>query len=234
MIRILLKRFLQISRIFFHKERFKSMRTFYRTSICVLFLSQFYNQLFAQSLVIKNKERHNLKLADSSAVLNLDTLMLGKKSSLYINDKKSLTINAKNIFFGDKSAIVSHDGKNNGTNLIINGRFIDLGKAVIDVSGLDYRFGSAKFPNGNGGNVIIKYDEQGLMPTSSDTKSNNFLEILNRGASSNINPQVEISNIWYRIAIGSGIGRSPTGLPNGKIYDASVGKDGDIQIIVSK
>jgi hypothetical protein len=190
-----------------------------------------FSSSIAQSLIIPAKGIHIIK--DSTVKeLILDSLVLNKKSSLIIKNSKDFVIKAKHIVLEDKTSISAHDGKNNGTNLKINGKFVKIGKSVIDVSGLNYVFGDEKYSNGNGGNVEIKYDPNGLKPQSEKTKEKNYVEVLYNGASSSVNPQTEIQNIWYRIGESSRSGRALSGLPRGKIFDAGVGKNGSLNIQV--
>jgi hypothetical protein len=183
----------------------------------------------AQSLIIPAKGKHIIK---DKAVneLWLDSLVLNKKSSLEIQGKKDFTIYANHIILADKTFITAHDEKNNGTNLKLSGKFIKIGKTVIDVSGRTYEIGNKTEANGNGGKLMIEYQQDGLQPQSVNSKEKNYIETLANGASTSTNPYVDIQNLWYRVAIGSGIGRSPMGLPQGKVYDASEGKDGEIEI----
>lgn len=193
--------------------------------ICTVLM---FDVCFAQSLIIPAKEKYIIK--DTAKVLILDSLVLNKKSSLIIPNQKDFTIQAKYIILEDKTSISAHDGENNGTNLKISGKFLEIGRSVIDVSGHTFLIGKDKFPNGNGGDLLITYHEGGLKPQVDEHKSKNYIEVLTRGASTSISPWNEINNIWYRINLGSGIGRSPAGLPNGKVYDATTGEDGKVDI----
>lgn len=199
------------------------------STVCTVLM---FNFCFAQNLIIPAKGRYIIK--DTTNTLILDSLVLKKKSSLVISNKKNFTIKANYIILEDKTSISAHDGKNNGTNLNISGNFLKIGKSVIDVSGLTYLTGEDKFPNGNGGELTLMYHEGGLHPQATKHKSKNYIEVLTKGASTNINPWNDINNIWYRINLGSGLGRSPSGLPNGKVYDATIGNDGKLKIIPVK
>ncbi|WP_026904926.1 hypothetical protein [Pedobacter glucosidilyticus] len=192
---------------------------------CILLL----NSVNAQSLIIPAKGKHIIK---DKAIneLRLDSLVLNKKSSLEIQGKKDFTIYANHIILADKTFITAHDGKNNGTNLKLSGKFIKIGKTVIDVSGRTYEVGNKTEANGNGGNLLIQYNQDGLIPQSDNNKEKNYIETLAKGASTSTNPYVDVQNLWYRVALGSGMGRSPMGLPQGKVYDASEGSQGNIEI----
>ncbi|MRX46385.1 hypothetical protein [Pedobacter puniceum] len=192
---------------------------------CILLL----NSVNAQSLIIPAKGKHIIK-DKSIKELRLDSLVLNKKSSLEIQGKKDFTIYANHIILADKTFITAHDDKNNGTNLILSGKFIKIGKTVVDVSGRTYEVGNKTEANGNGGKLTIVYDSDGLKPQHLDNKEKNYIETLAKGASTSTNPYVDVQNLWYRVALGSGIGRSPMGLPQGKVYDASEGKDGEVEI----
>lgn len=187
------------------------------------------NSVNAQSLIIPAKGKHIIK-DKSIKELRLDSLVLNKKSSLEIQGKKDFTIYANHIILADKTFITAHDDKNNGTNLILSGKFIKIGKTVVDVSGRTYEVGNKTEANGNGGKLTIVYDSDGLKPQHLDNKEKNYIETLAKGASTSTNPYVDVQNLWYRVALGSGIGRSPMGLPQGKVYDASEGKDGEVEI----
>nr|WP_039453763.1 hypothetical protein [Pedobacter glucosidilyticus] len=183
----------------------------------------------SQSLIIPAKGKHIIK-DKAIKELRLDSLVLNKKSSLEIQGKKDFTIYANHIILADKTFITAHDDKNNGTNLILSGKFIKIGKTVVDVSGRTYEVGNKTEANGNGGKLTIVYDSDGLKPQHLDNKEKNYIETLAKGASTSTNPYVDVQNLWYRVALGSGIGRSPMGLPQGKVYDASEGKDGEVEI----
>lgn len=187
------------------------------------------NSVNAQSLIIPAKGKHIIK-DKSIKELRLDSLVLNKKSSLEIQGKKDFTIYANHIILADKTFITAHDDKNNGTNLILSGKFIKIGKTVVDVSGRTYEVGNKTEANGNGGKLTIVYNSDGLKPQHLDNKEKNYIETLAKGASTSTNPYVDVQNLWYRVALGSGIGRSPMGLPQGKVYDASEGKDGEVEI----
>ncbi|QEK51106.1 hypothetical protein FYC62_05015 [Pedobacter aquae] len=187
------------------------------------------NSVNAQSLIIPAKGKHIIK-DKSIKELRLDSLVLNKKSSLEIQGKKDFTIYANHIILADKTFITALDDKNNGTNLILSGKFIKIGKTVVDVSGRTYEVGNKTEANGNGGKLTIVYDSDGLKPQHLDNKEKNYIETLAKGASTSTNPYVDVQNLWYRVALGSGIGRSPMGLPQGKVYDASEGKDGEVEI----
>lgn len=203
------------------------MKTNYLITLgfCILLL----NSVNAQSLIIPAKGKHIIK-DKSIKELRLDSLVLNKKSSLEIQGKKDFTIYANHIILADKTFITAHDDKNNGTNLILSGKFIKIGKTVVDVSGRTYEVGNKTEANGNGGKLTIVYDSDGLKPQHLDNKEKNYIETLAKGASTSTNPYVDVQNLWYRVALGSGIGRSPMGLPQGKVYDASEGKDGEVEI----
>ena len=203
------------------------MKTNYLITLgfCILLL----NSINAQSLIIPAKGKHIIK-DKSIKELRLDSLVLNKKSSLEIQGKKDFTIYANHIILADKTFITAHDDKNNGTNLILSGKFIKIGKTVVDVSGRTYEVGNKTEANGNGGKLTIVYDSDGLKPQHLDNKEKNYIETLAKGASTSTNPYVDVQNLWYRVALGSGIGRSPMGLPQGKVYDASEGKDGEVEI----
>jgi hypothetical protein len=203
------------------------MKTNYLITLgfCILLV----NSVNAQSLIIPAKGKHIIK-DKSIKELRLDSLVLNKKSSLEIQGKKDFTIYANHIILADKTFITAHDDKNNGTNLILSGKFIKIGKTVVDVSGRTYEVGNKTEANGNGGKLTIMYDSDGLKPQHLDNKEKNYIETLAKGASTSTNPYVDVQNLWYRVALGSGIGRSPMGLPQGKVYDASEGKDGEVEI----
>lgn len=202
----------------------------YKSIVSIIFVGLIgLSSLYAQSLIIPAKGVHIIKDSTLKELI-LDSLVLNKKSSLIIKNSKDFVIKAKHIILEDKTSISAHDGKNNGTNLKINGKFVKIGKSVIDVSGLNYVFGDEKYSNGNGGNIEIYYEATGLKPQSENSKNKNYVEVLYNGAVSSVNPQSEIQNIWYRIGHSAGSGRALSGLPRGKIFDAGVGKNGSLNI----
>ncbi len=194
--------------------------------LCVSMLM--IDEVSAQTIHVKAKKSYQLRQKDSVSVLNIDSLILDKKALLFVNDAKELTINAKYILIDDRAVIKGRDGKNNGTNLTIKGNFVKLGQLAVDLSGDLFEQGIRKYKNGDGGNLVIEYAKQGIKPQTENYKDDNFIAVLNSGAGKNVIPQVELFNVWTQIRNGAGYGRP--GGPQGRVYDASVGKDGKFEL----
>lgn len=182
-----------------------------------------------QTLHIGARKTHRISDQDSTGVLKLDTLIMDRRAHLVLENKKSFSIEAISIFVDEKAVISAHDSRNNGTDLTLSGKFVELGSLALNVAGREFDQGAnRKAGNGNGGDVLIRYAPEGIRPQLENHRDQHYIGVLNRGAGRARTPQVEIANVWTQIRMGAGTGR-PGGRA-GKVYDASEGKDGKTEL----
>src|SRR5690606_390848 len=112
---------------------------------------------------------------DSSSMIHIDTLIMNDKSSLQIFGKKNVKIIVDYAEIGKQAVIVGQGGQNNGSNFDIEANFQKLGSLYIIVRCRDAMNGTKTFPNGDAGNITLRYDPAGMTPQTSDKKAKNYL-----------------------------------------------------------
>ena len=182
---------------------------------------------YISKLEIGRKKSKVFSSRDSSLILIIDTLIMKDKSKLAFYGKKNVSLTVKHAVIGKRAFVFGTDGKNNGTNLLINIGFDQLGSMFISTAGLNASNGFRTFPNGNGGNVKFHYFSSAVIPQFDNKKQKAYIDIETKAGGYNVNPQSEIGNILSQI----GTGNRPLGrLPQGQIYSGSSGVDGSIEI----
>lgn len=180
-------------------------------------------------LEISKKKSKVFSGRDSSITLDIDTLIMNDRSRLVFYGKKSVKLRVKHAIIGKKAFILGTDGKNNGSDMDLTIRFDQLGGLLVSAAGLDANNGAKTFPNGNGGKVVFKYLEDGLIPQSTDKKQTQFLAFDTEAGGYSVNAQSDIRNILSQINRGSSRPLGP--LPQGQVYSGSPGKDGSNELI---
>ncbi len=188
--------------------------------------AQAIDTLHVEKLVIGRKKKEVYSGRDSSLVLRIDTLIMNDRSQLLFHGKKDVKLDVGHAEIGDRAYIFGTDGKNNGTDFEIDMRFDKLGTLYVLAGGQDARNnGSRTFPNGNGGDVILTYHPEGIVPQTQDKKGAHYLRIDTRAGGYRGNPQNELSNIYSLINMGAR-GRPLSNLGQGQVYSGSPGRDG--------
>ncbi len=163
---------------------------------------------------------------DSSLVLRIDTLIMADRSQLVFYGKKDVKLDIGHAEINKRAYIFGTDGKNNGADFDIHIRFEKLGALYVLAGGRDAsNNGSRTFPNGDGGDVNLTYDSNGIVPQTEDKKSNNYLQIDTRAGGYRVNPHNELSNIYSMINMGAP-GRPLSNLSQGQVYSGTPGRDG--------
>ncbi|MBE7179279.1 MAG: hypothetical protein INR69_22950 [Mucilaginibacter polytrichastri] len=213
------------------------MRTFAAKYALLLLLMFFCIDASAQETPVKKigkisigKRKTYTFNRDSVVNLSIDTLIMEDKSTLEFLSAKTASITIGHAIIGKQCIITGTDGKNNGTRFNIKADFDKLESLFIVSRGQDY-YSRPAFGNGNGGDVKLKYASGGAKVQTTDKKSPGYLSIVNTGGGKAVTPQSDLYVIRSRIAMGSGnIGRPLTNLPQGRVYDGSMGTDGKTSI----
>lgn len=176
-------------------------------------------------LEIGKRDSEVFSRGDSSMTLHIDTLIMGDRASIRFVGKKDVKLVVKHAVIGSRASIFGNDGKNNGTDFDIDIRFDELGSLFVLAGGMDANNGFRTHPNGNGGDVTLRYDADGTIPQTENRRGKHYLAIDTRAGGYRNNPQSEIRNIYDRINT-SVVGRPLAALPQGQIYSGSPGRDG--------
>ncbi|QNL50024.1 hypothetical protein H8S90_25635 [Olivibacter sp. SDN3] len=180
----------------------------------------------------RKKKTFAVKQRDSTMLLTIDTLIMKDRATLEFFGKKKVQLTVKHAEIPEEAYIVGTDSKNNGSDMDIDIRFERLGKLYILAGGRDANNGSRTHPNGNGGNVKVRYDQSGIIPQQENKHKTGYLKIDTRAGGYRVNPQTDLYNIYTQIGMGirSGAGRLG-GVPQGQIYSGSPGRDGKSEIV---
>jgi len=181
--------------------------------------------LHLTKLEIGKRDNESFVRGDSSMTVYIDTLIMADRSSIRFVGKKAVNLVVRHAIIGKRASIFGNDGKNNGTDFDIDIRFDELGSLFVLAGGMDANNGFRTHPNGNGGDVTLRYDEAGITPQSENRRDRHYLAIDTRAGGYRNNPESEIRNIYGRINP-SIIGRPLAALPQGTIYSGSPGRDG--------
>lgn len=181
-------------------------------------------------LEIQKKKKEVFSGRDSSLVVYIDTLIMKNRSQLVFFGKKDVQLHVRHANIGKRAYIYGTDGKNNGTDFDINVRFEELGALYVLAGGQDANNnGSRTHPNGDGGDVNLAYDNDGIIPQTEDKKSANYLHIDTRAGGYRVNAQSELRNIYSMINHGTA-GRPLGNLSQGMVYSGSPGRDGEVTL----
>ncbi len=165
---------------------------------------------------------------DSSLTLVIDTLIMKSRAHLKFFGMKDVKLRIGYAEMDKQTYISGTDSKNNGTNMDIDVHFGSLGSLSVLAGGYDATNGTRTFPNGNGGNVKLKYDPSGVVPQTNDKKNAGYLQIDTRAGGYRVNPRTDLANIYSRIYLNTG---RPLGqLPQGQIYSGTPGRDGEKEV----
>lgn len=182
---------------------------------------------YISKLEIGKKKNKTFSSRDSSLNLTIDTLIMNDRSRLIFYGKKNVKLKVNHAVIGKDAFIFGTDGKNNGSDMDIAIRFEDLKSLTVSAAGLDAHNGTRTFPNGNGGNVTLKYLADGVTPQQKDKKGTAYLSIDTEAGGYSVNAQSDVRNILSQIGRGS---RPLGGLPRGQIYSGSPGVDGKSEV----
>lgn len=206
-------------------------------TIAAIFLTFFSFTALAQQdsifrigkLELGRGENFSYSKGDSSLTLHIDTLVMKDKAALRFYGKKGITLVIRHAEISKNGYIYGNDGKNNGSDFDIDIRFEKLGSLYVLAGGLDANNGFRTHPNGDGGNVSLTYDPEGITPQSEKRRNKHYLHVDTRAGGYRVNPQVDIQNIYSRINTGI-IGRPLANLQDGNIYSGSPGQDGKSEV----
>ncbi len=187
------------------------------------------NTVHLTKLEIGKRDNETFARGDSTLTVYIDTLIMADRSSIRFVGKKAVNLVVKHADIGKGASIFGNDGKNNGTDFDIDIRFDELGSLFVLAGGMDANNGFRTHPNGNGGDVTLRYDEAGIAPQSENRRDRHYVAIDTRAGGYRNNPQSEIRNIYGRINP-SIIGRPLAALPQGMIYSGTPGRGGKVVI----
>lgn len=180
-----------------------------------------------EKLTLDKKQKKVFQDRDSSTTVYIDTLIMKDKSSLQFFGKKDVKLVVKHAEIGKNVFISGHGAKNNASNFDLDLKFNKLGSLYIVARGQDASNGMRTNPNGDAGNVTLRYDGSGIVPQTTNKKENNYLFVDVTPGGLHVTPSSEIRNIYSRIALSS---PGLRGLPQGQIYSGSAGREGKVDI----
>ncbi|HWK98650.1 MAG TPA: hypothetical protein VNQ55_01830 [Parapedobacter sp.] len=190
------------------------------------------NAIHISRLELEKNKKEVFDGRDSSLVVYIDTLVMKNKSQLVFFGKKDVQLHVRHATIEKRGYIYGTDGKNNGTDFNIDIRFEKLGSLYVLAGGQDANNnGSRTHPNGNGGDVTLTYDGDGVVPQTDNKKSPEYLHVDVRAGGYRVNPQNDLRNIYSMINRGM-TGRPLGGLSQGMVYSGSPGKDGEVSVKV--
>lgn len=169
------------------------------------------------------KKKKTFNSRDSSAVIYIDTLIMKDKSSLQFYGKKDVKLVVKYAEIGKDAFISGMGGQNNASNFDIDINLQKLGSLYVIARGQDAMNGTKTHPNGDGGQVNLTYDPNGIAPQSDDKKQKGYVYIDVSAGGRAINPVTDLNQIYSRISMSS---PGLRGLPQGQVYSGSPGKEG--------
>lgn len=182
--------------------------------------------LHISRLEINRKKKEIFSGKDSALVLRIDTLIMKDRAQLIFVGKKDVKLDIGHARMAERAYIFGTDGRNNGTNFDIRVRFDELGALYVLAAGRDAaNNGSKTYPNGNGGNVTLTYDPEGIVPQEDDKDQGQYIHLDTRAGGYRVNAQTDIANIYSQINRGVP-GRPLSNLSQGMVYSGTPGKDG--------
>lgn len=207
------------------------MKYFVLTVLSIFLVTAVFAQIeeitHISKLEVKKKKREHISSSDSTQHIVIDTLIMHDRASLQFYGKKHVTLEVKHAIIPKKAYISATDGKNNGSDMDITIRFDELGSLFVLAGGRDANNGSRTYPNGNGGEVLLSYLSDGVVPQTADEDAEAYVEIDTKAGGYSVNARSDLYNIYSRIGRGS----RPLGqLPQGQVYSGSPGIDGSSEV----
>ena len=189
------------------------------------------NDIRINKLVLNKKEKKVFsdRSKDSTTILYIDTLIMKDKSSLQFYASKDVKLVVGYAELGDRTFISGLAGKNNASNFDIDINLHKLGSLYIIARGQDANNGMKTDPNGDGGNINLTYNKDGVTPQSTDKKSKNYLHTDASPGGLRVVASSDLRNIYDQIKNSA---PGLRGLPQGQIYSGSPGKEGKVNIKV--
>ncbi len=181
-----------------------------------------------QRLDLGKKQKKLFNRGDSSMTIIIDTLIMADRSKIEFFGKKDVKIEIGYAEFGNNVVIFGQDSKNNATNMDIKVNIQKLGSLFLIGRGNDAMNGTKTYPNGNGANIKLAYNAQGITPQMTDKKGKNYLfaDVEPGGLRTSANN--EIRQIYSRISLSA---PGLRGLPQGQIYSGSPGNEGKFELV---
>lgn len=181
------------------------------------------------TLEIGRRDKEVFSSRDSNLVLYIDTLIMKDRSSLHFYGKKKVTMHIGHAEIGDRAYFTGIADRNNASDFEIDIKFGKLGSLYVMANGLDAMNGTRTDPNGDGGNVKLRYHSGGIHPQLENRRDPHYLHVDVSPGGHHVNPTADIGRIYSQI-INSRFGLR--GLPQGQIYSGSLGEEGSVEISV--
>jgi len=185
------------------------------------------NEIKISKLVLDKKQKEVFDSRDSSVVIYIDTLIMKDRSSLQFYGKKDVKITVNHAEIGDRAFINGVAGKNNASNFDLDFNFQKLGSLYIVAKGLDATNGFRTHPNGDAGDINLKYDGSGIHPQTTDKKAKNYLHTDTTPGGLRVVAASDLRNIYDQIRSSA---PGLRGVPQGQIYSGSPGREGKVSI----
>lgn len=128
--------------------------------------------VFISKLELLRSKKKVFDSRDSVLVLKIDTLIMEDRAALQFYGKKHVTMVIKHAEIGDRVNFTGRGGQNNASDMDIHIRFNQLGSLYIMADGQDANNGMRTHPNGDGGNVRLYFDPNGIRPQQEQSKEN--------------------------------------------------------------
>lgn len=174
-----------------------------------------------KSKTFRNKGR------DSIMTLHIDTLIMKDRASLQFYGLKDVQLNIGYAEIGKDVVFSGIGSKNNASNFDIDINFAKFQSLYVIARGIDAMNGTRTHPNGDGGNVTVHYDPNGLVPQQEDRKSKQHLKIDASAGGRRVNPPTDVALVMSRIGMG---GPRMGGIPQGQVYSGSPGLEGKVVV----
>lgn len=165
---------------------------------------------------------------DSAIVVLIDTLILRDRASLQFFGKKQVKLVAKHAEIGKNAYISGRGAENNASHMDLSLKFAKLGSLAILAEGYDANNGFRTHPNGDGGNVTLRYDQLGVVPQQNNKNAPYYLQIVANGGGSMVNASADVQRIMDQI---QRYGVRMSGIPSGRVYSGSPGRDGKVEVM---
>lgn len=184
--------------------------------------------VFISKLELLRSKKKVFDSRDSVLVLKIDTLIMEDRAALQFYGKKHVTMVIKHAEIGDRVNFTGRGGQNNASDMDIHIRFNQLGSLYIMADGQDANNGMRTHPNGDGGNVRLYFDPNGIRPQQEQSKEKHYLHINVSGGGQHANAAGDVRRILDRIRrTGNGV----RGLPQGQIFSGTPGRDGEVAVL---
>ncbi|MFZ4262996.1 hypothetical protein ACFRAE_13190 [Sphingobacterium sp. HJSM2_6] len=181
-----------------------------------------------QRLELGKKQKKLFNRGDSSMTIIIDTLIMADRSKLEFFGKKDVKLEIGYAEIGNNVVIFGQDSKNNASNLDIKVNIQKLGSLFLIGRGNDAMNGTKTYPNGNGAQIKLAYNTQGIQPQMTNKKGKNFLFVDVEPGGLRSSADNEIRQIYSRISLSS---PGLRGLPQGQIYSGSPGNQGKFELV---